>query len=154
MIQHVFRPSRRRDGKRVSSRIWWGQYRLDGDSMITRVSLKTSDKRVAEKRLAQNIRELELEREGIRAPMSIRQAANSTVQEHLEEYEKDLKSRGRTQEYIRHVRSRVLLLANECGWIQLSEVTAESFIAWRSSQDKSAKTLNDYLDAVRAWWNG
>ncbi len=150
MIQHVFKPSRRRNGKRVVSRIWWGQYRLDGDTTVARLSLRTTEKRVAEKRLTEIVREKELERAGIRAPVPLREAATSTLSDHLDAFVADLEARGRSSEYVRHVRSRIESLIAVCGWEHVRDVTTASFIDWRAGQIKSPKTLNDYLDAPKS----
>ena len=55
MPHSVFKPKRRdpKSGKQKVGRYWHGQYRLDGEARYTRVSLSTTDKRVAEKRLAE-----------------------------------------------------------------------------------------------------
>ncbi len=149
VIQHLFKPSRRRNGKRVVSRIWWAQYRLDGEDRITRVSLGTGDKRVAEQRLRVLVEAREYERAGVGVPGALRDASDQTILEHLERWIADLDARGRSAEYVRHVRSRVETLCRECDWNRLADVTAASFIAWRSSRTNSPKTLNDYLDAMR-----
>ncbi len=41
----------------------------------------------------------------------------------------------------------------ECGWSQAQDVTADSFQGWRRKQDFSAKTANDYLEAIRCLFN-
>ena len=48
---------------------------------------------------------------------------------------------------------RLRKLATECEWRQLIDVTAESFQKWRARQTLSAKTLNDYLAAVGAFFS-
>lgn len=149
MIQSVFKPSRIKNGKRVRSRIYWGQYRLDPDDPITRLSLRTNDKRVAEKRLSEIVHELELERSGVIAPRSFRSASSQAVSEHLKDFVADLESRGRSADYIRKVRSRVNSLIESCGWERLGDVTADSIISWRSSATLAPRTLNHYLDAAQ-----
>ena len=72
MIQHVF--------KQKGRRIWWGQYRLSGDTgEPIRVSLQTSDKRVAERKLAEIVSRAELERAGIRIAEPLKVAANKPI---------------------------------------------------------------------------
>lgn len=65
MTSYIFKPSRRKGGKAVHSRVYWGGYRLPGDRKETRFSLGTTDKQVAEKRLADHLRNVQLESEGI-----------------------------------------------------------------------------------------
>lgn len=151
MIQHVLKPTRRRKGKKVVSRIWWGQYRLPGERKIKRVSLHTSDKRVAEQRLKALVREREHAKAGVGVAETLRDASAQTVAEHLERFISDLEARRRSGEYVRHVRSRIRTLAGECGWEQLGDITGASFTAWRSQRTNAPKTLNDYLDAGRGF---
>lgn len=149
MVRSVFRPSRIRDGKRVRSRVYWGQYRFNPDDRISRVSLKTTDKRVAEKRLDGIIREIEQERVGLIAPRSVREASARSLSEHLDDLLADLAARGRSDGYIRKIRSRIGTLIEACGWNRVADVTPDSFITWRSAADLSPRTLNHYLDAAQ-----
>lgn len=76
MIAHVYKPRRRnKAGKTETSRIYRGRFRLKGDFAITEISLETSDKQVAEKKLAERIAEKERERAGLIAPKIQREAA-------------------------------------------------------------------------------
>ncbi len=149
MIRSIFKPSRNRNGKRVRSRIYWGQYRIDPDDPITRVSLQTADKRVAEKRLDEIVSEIEQERAGVIAPRSFRSASSKPVVDHVDDFLADLKTRGRSKEYTRKVNSRLHKLIDECAWGSLSDVSADSFITWRSMAKQSPRTLNHYLDAAQ-----
>ena len=81
MICSVFRPSRKKNGKRVRRRMWWGQYRLDGDIKVTRVPLDTPDKQVATARLNKIVKEIQQEREGLIAPAPMRDAMNRSLTE-------------------------------------------------------------------------
>jgi len=55
------------------------------------------------------------------------------------------------------MRAQILLLLSQCKWECAKDISAESFSAWRSErQDKhgvSAKTLNEYLGAIRSLLN-
>lgn len=150
MRAFIFRPSRLRDGKRLRRRIYWGEYRLPGDATPTRVSLATSDERVAEKRLRELIERLEHERAGIALPAPLVAAASKPLADHLADRIKDLKASGKTREYYRHVESRVTRLIADCGWKLPCDVTADSFVAWRNEQKMSARSLNHHLDAIRS----
>ncbi|HRQ74174.1 MAG TPA: hypothetical protein PLU35_14205, partial [Phycisphaerales bacterium] len=60
MIQFVYKPSWTRKGHTKKVRSWWGCYRLDGDTgPRVRLCLETTDKRVAEKKLAELVRRAE-----------------------------------------------------------------------------------------------
>lgn len=154
MAHHVFKPKRQKNGKRVISRIWWGQYRLKDDSAYTRFSLKTTDKRVAEKKLEEIVRLEEQRRAGIIAPEPQAQAARASLDDLLKEYVNYLTSSNRSRDYIRKVDQRVGKLIEECGWNRICDISSESFIKWRSAHSSlSAKTLNDYKDAISALLN-
>ncbi len=151
MLKMVYRPSRIVGGKRLFRRLYRGRYRLDADVRRTDVPLRTTEKRVAEKRLDELVRRVQLEREGLRAPESVSDAAQRPILEHLQQFITEKRDgRGRTRGYLRKVDQRVRLLARECGWRVLRDVTAESFETWRSRQTGTAKTLNEYLGAIRA----
>ena len=151
MILTIFRPKRNKDGKTVVSRSYRGRYRLDGDSKIADVPLHTTDKRVAQQRLEKIVQEKQFEAEGILPPQSIRAASLCPLEKHLKEYIADLQKLGRDEEYIYIVTKQINRLFAECHWKQIKDVTADSFIAWRSNQKKAPKTLNEYLASMSAF---
>lgn len=144
MRQFVFK--RTRNGKK--GRTWWGEYRLDGDLIPTRLSLKTGDKSVAKQRLSELVRRVEYERAGIALPGMLCEAAAKPMTHHLADFIADLQIRGMSRDYFRHVENRVGVLLKDCGWNVHRDVSADGFIAWRSSQEKAPRTLNHYLDAM------
>ncbi len=148
MPHSVFKPKRKRNGRRVEGRYWYGQYKLPGDEKYTRFSLKTTDKRVAVKRLNEMVVLEERRRAGLVAPEIQVAAAAATIADHLDEFIQYLKTANRSREYFRKIRERVSALIDACGWVHVRHVTADSFIAWRSQQSLSAKTLNSYQDAA------
>lgn len=154
MPQSLFKPKRRdaRTGKTRESRYWWGQYRLEGDAKYTRVSLKTSDKRIAQKRLEELVTRKERLQAGILPPDAMAEAAAKPVTQHLEDFVACLDRTNRSREYTRKIRQRVTRLIRECRWERVADVTAASFIAWRNNQAAglAPKTINDYQDAVYA----
>ncbi|MGP1346818.1 MAG: tyrosine-type recombinase/integrase [Phycisphaerales bacterium] len=149
MIASIFQPSRRRpDGTRQRSKLWYGQIRHDDEAKVRRFSLETTDKRVARKRFEERL-QLELhEREGIIAPATVRQAASATMAEHLKTFVAELRTTGRTPDYIRKIRQRVQLLIDECEWKRLADVTPASFTAWRCSCTRTPQTINHYHAAA------
>ncbi len=148
MICNVFKPKRKTDGKKSQQRMYRGRYRLDGDRKLTDVPLHTFDKQVAVERLKKIVREKQQEREGLIASKPQREAAQKLLAEHLEDFIRSRQSIGRDEKYVKELRTKVLKLAEDCGWELPCHVTAESFEAWRNGQDKSAKTLNEYLGAI------
>ena len=151
MIKSVYRPSYRKKGKRVYKRIYWGQYRIDPGDPLTRLSLGTTDKRVAQAKLDKIVKQIELERAGLAAPTEQVEAARASIIDLLQEYVRDLRARGRSEQYISKVRSRITTLVEACGWTALMHVSPGAFVAWRAEQDKAPKTLNHYLDAINAF---
>lgn len=151
MIASIFKPSRRKGGKRVQGRIYWGQVRLSPRDPIERFSLETSDKRVAEKRLAEIVREREHEAAGILAPKPQREAACRAMEHHVADFLADQRAKRRSTEHLKHLRLRLGRLTRECGWGYPKDVSPDSFIAWRSRQKLSAKTLNEYLSTAHSF---
>ena len=134
-------------GKRPAANVS-GALRLDGDRKLTDVPLRTFDKQVAMERLKKIVREKQQEREGLIASKPQREAAQRPLVEHLEDFIRSRQSIGRDAKYVKELRKKVLTLVEECGWELPCHVTAESFEQWRNGQDKSAKTLNEYLGAI------
>ncbi len=143
----VFRRLRRRGGKLAKSRSYYG--RVGGIV----VNLAVSDKQTAEQTLAALIREREREAVGLVPSKTIREADRRSVSVHIEDFVADLEALGRDDEYIRHVGGRMRALVAACGWQGLRDITADSFQAWRQTQALSRKTLNEYLNAARAFCN-
>jgi plasmid stabilization system protein ParE len=148
MISTVYKPSRRKDGERVVSRMYRGRYRLDPREKVTDVPLHTNDKQVAEQKLRKIVQEEQRERDGISPQREQRHAALGSLRVHITDYVADRRAVGRDQKYVRELERKLLKLAAECGWKCAGRVTSESFCAWRAKQRKNPKTLNEYLNAI------
>jgi integrase len=153
MTGYVFKPSRRKNGKVVKSRLYSGRYRRPGQSKITTVAFHVTDRDVAEQKLRELIRDIEKEEMGIRAPKRMRIGAQTALADHIAAFCADLRARGRDLEYVDTIQRRLKKLSSECGWNRLIDVTGQEFQVWRGKQAKSAKslaakTLNDYLAAI------
>ena len=154
MNQSVFKPRRRVAGKVVVSKVWHGCYSVDKYGEEIRVSLHTTDKQVAKEMLRQIVLEKQKEALGMILPESLRKAGQSAIQTHLNDYLRDLESLRRDGEYTYIINLRVSKLCSECKWVLVKDITADSFLAWRSANSgKAAKTLNEYLDAIRGLLN-
>jgi integrase len=153
MTEYVFKPSRRKNGKSVASRLYSGRYRLPGQNKTITVALRVSDQQAAKAKLREIIRDREREAAGIIAPKRIRDAANKSFGAHLLDYIADLRARKKASGYVANIEMRLKKLAMECKWGQLIEATAESFRTWRAKQTLAAKTLNDYLAAASAFFS-
>ncbi len=152
MICSVFKPSRRKNGKRVQQRLWWGQYRLDRDTDITRVPLLTPDKQIARERLSKLVRTIQQERDGLIAPGSMREATSMSVSELGGLYANRLDELGRDDHYVKISGDRIRRLSKECDWHHLRDVTGASFQKWRAQQTTAPRTLNDYLATLRSFF--
>jgi hypothetical protein len=148
MICMIYRRKRVTNGKTLMARLYRGRYRLEGDTKITEIPLHTPDKRVAQQRLEQVVRDKQMEQAGILAPSAVRKAAQSLLEEHLGQYVADLAALKRDDQYIYELKNRVRPLIKECAWKQLKDVTADSYQAWRAKQTLSPKTLNEYLGSI------
>jgi len=126
MAHSLFKPKRRdaTTGKRKVNRYWHGQYRLDGMSAYARVSLKTTDKRVAQQRLDELVRREERQRAGILAPSVQTEAAKTPLADHLAAFIEYQNGRNITKGYTRKIDQRVTRLICECRWKRVCDVTA------------------------------
>ena len=148
MQSHVFKHKRRVNDEVVASKCWYGRYKLPGDMRAKTVPLETTDKDIARERLRKIVRRAEREAAGVGVPQHLRDAAQEALSAHLEDFLADLRASGRDEIYQANLGYRLVKLFKECGWQHLKDVTADSFMAWRSNQCLAAKTLNDYLDAA------
>jgi integrase len=153
MICTIFRPKRTKNGKAQVSRLYRGRYRLEGETKINDVPLHTSDKRVAQQRLEEIVKNRQLESAGMLPPEALRNAAQSPVEQHLTEYVADLTALNRDGQYVYELKNRVRRLIRACGWNLLRDITADSFQSWRAKQTLSPKTLNEYLGSVSSLLN-
>ena len=93
-------------------------------------------------------------RAGLIAPKHERVDAERPMSEHLKDFLADLKVMGRSAIYLRQINTRNTRLFEECKWRFAKEITSDQFTAWRAKQENlSAKTLNEYLNAVTALLN-
>jgi integrase len=141
--------------KSRGERIWRWRFRLvPSDGKIQDVSLGTSDKQVAEKKRSELLQEKEHERAGFIPPKAVRNAAQRKLAEHLQDFLGDLRRRGKSEKYLANIEFRVGKLITDCGWHFSKDVTADSFQSWlRAHRELKDKTANDYLEAVRCFFN-
>ena len=114
MICHVYKPKRRVNGKVVASRLYHGRYRLDDQRKPTNVSLGTSDKQVAKKRLQDIISELQQEQAGLIAPKAQRCAAGIELTRHVRDFATDLTAKGQSEKYIYNLGKRLAKVFEGC----------------------------------------
>ena len=149
MIQTLYRPKRMRNGKRIVSRLYSARIRIDGERRILNVPLGVSDKQVAQEKLRRLVQEKEKELHGLVSPKAMRDAAQEPLAKHLNDFIGNLRGLVRNQQYIAEYENRLLLLMGECRWQLPKDVTADSFVKWRSEQKKAPKTMNEYLASAK-----
>ena len=153
MILTVFRPKRIKNGKVQIARSYRGRYRLDGEEKITDIPLHTTDKRVAQQRIEQIVKEKQMEAVGLLAPHATRAASQTPLGRHLSDFVADLQAVGRDGQYIYELGNRVRRLMRECGWSRIKDVTSDSFQVWRAKQSLAPKTVNEYLTSITSLLN-
>ena len=147
MINCIYKPN--------GSRIWRWKFRaVPADGKVSDVSLGTSEKQAAEKKRMELLREKQHERAGLIPSKAFRDAAQRNLAGHLAEFIGDLKSKGLNAKYVGDFENRLKLLMDKCPWQLPQDMTADSFVAWRSSsKDRSPKTLNEYLTCAKGFAN-
>ncbi len=149
-MHYVVKGKKRRDGRRSPFR---GRFKVTPNGKVRDVPLGTTDRQVAEKRLADIVREEQRESAGLIAPKSQRETASARLETHIQDYVSDRRAIGRDEKYVRELEQKLVKLASECGWQSAAQVTPESFCAWRAKQRKNPKTLNEYLNAINGLMN-
>jgi hypothetical protein len=130
-----------------------GKYRLDPREKIKDVPLHTNDNQVAQQRLRKILEEEQNERAGFIRPKREREAMERPLLKHIETFIAERYKIGRDEKYVRELKKKLLVLVAEVPWKYLSDITLESFRSWRRKQNKSPKTLNEYLSAIGAVLN-
>src|ERR1043166_3820306 len=153
MIATVYKPTRVKNGRRVVARMYRGKYRLDPREKIKDVPLHTNDKQVAQQRLREILEEEQNERAGFIRPKREREAMGRPLLKHIETFIAERYKIGRDEKYVHELKKKLLVLLAEVPWKYLSDITPETFCAWRRKQNKSPKTLNEYLSAIGALLN-
>jgi integrase len=155
MICNVFKPRRRIDGRLHVGRLYRGRFKLDGEFKLTTIPLNTTDKQLAQQRLLLAVRQRERELAGLTGRKPLREAAQSPLLNHLNDFLADLRARKRSESHVKHLEARVKRLLAECRWEHLRDVTADSFQLWRANQKRfSQKTLHEYqtgASSLFAW---
>lgn len=135
MICHVYR----------RGRLYWGKLQLDHEPQLSRLSLGTTDKRVAMSKLWEIAKQREKEEAGLLAPQSTREAAVMPLPELLTAFLDDLQVKGRATATLSKYRNSLTKLFVRCRWKILRDMSARSFCDWRARCGMSPKSLNDLL---------
>jgi len=135
-------------------RTYRGRYRTGDNPKVREVTLHTTVKEVAEKKLKELHEDAERELVGLIPAAFTRKAKRRAITDLFEEYLESVRKNGRTQDHVRVVKLRFLALAKGCKWSCMADVSSRSFMDWRNAQTKyQARTLNNYYEAARAFFN-
>jgi len=147
MINKVQKRRHRKDGKLKEDTYYSLRYRFDPMPTDKWVSLKTSDKQVAQKKAQEFLQRIQLEAAGLIPNEAARNVGKTPLPQHLADYLADLKARGKTQKHIEVSEARISKLLKDCNWKVIGDVDVDGFITWRNENAKqlAAKTLNEYL---------
>jgi len=95
------------------------------------------------------VRQRERELAGLTGRKPLREAAQSPLLAHLNDFLADLRARKRSESHVKHLETRIKRLFLECRWEHLRDVSADSFQLWRANQKEfSQKTLHEYQNAA------
>ncbi len=130
---------------------WYeAKIRINTWDKITYKSLGTQDKTVAQKRMNELYRQMELESEGLTTSQKMRDAAEGSLLDLIKRYIRTLEA---GYQYINQTESRLKRLCADCGWRRIKDVDAESFQNWGTSHsDYSPKTKNHYRSSLNAFF--
>ena len=103
MICNVFKPKRKINGRLHVGRLYRGRYKLDGEFRMTTIPLHTTDKQLAQQRLLLAVRQREKELSGLAGRKPLREATQSPLLNHLDDFLADLRARKRSESHIKHI---------------------------------------------------
>lgn len=150
MINKVQKRKRRKNGILKEDTYYSLRYRFDPMPKGKWISLRTSDKQVADKKAQEFLQQRQLEAAGLLPNEAARNAGKTPLPRHLADYLADLKSRGKTQKHIQVSGARISKLLKDCNWKVIGDVNVDDFVIWRNENAKqlAAKTLNEYLSSA------
>ena len=139
---------------RVRSPVWWVEYR-DHRGRKCREGV-SRDRKAAEYRMAQIVRDVERAKGGL--PALGGAPIVSTFAPLADEYRQYLLDSGRCDQHAHEARRRVLLVASDCGWVTLADVTLAGWVRWvgQARGDGTgfcAQTINNYKQSLKAFFN-
>ena len=145
MIFNVEKRKKRKGAKILESRSYYLRYRLGEMPADKWVSLKTSDKVVANAKAEKFRIQKELELAGLALPPLQITARKAPRRELLADYIAEMTSQRRDGRYVKGTMAQLERLTGETRWRTLADVTSDSFLSWRrANATLSAKTLNEY----------
>jgi len=132
----------------------WKFRQCPADGKVQDVSLGTSDKQVPKNSGASGCGKRSMNGPGFirQRPQGMRR--NATWRTICKTSWGTCGGAGKSEKYLANLEFRVGRLTADCGWNTAKDVSADSFQAWmRGRQELKDKTANDYLEAVRCFFN-
>ena len=147
------KPIRIRDSKtgeriRAKSKKWWGRFR-DETGVERRVPLAT-DKTAAQTMLSDLVKKAERRAAGITDPLE--EHGKCRLTRHLDAYEKYLRNKGNTEDYVKHTESRIKACLKACSFATIRDISAshvQAFLGDLRRQGLGIATANHYLRAMK-----
>ena len=137
---------KRPDGK--TSKYWYAE--LDGKIF----SLRLTERSAAQSRLVELMKEKELEKTGMIAPRTVREAFKIPLSEHLRDFLSNKIIEGRSKKRVHCLKLFLEKIFTDCNWKHLEDLNSSEYLKWRAQQVlKSAKTHNEYLGALTTFCN-
>ena len=135
MMAHLFKRGRR----------WQAKVKLDAWPAARKISLGTTDKRVAQSKLEKLVSDFEKEAAGLLPSRSIREAREMPLESLCGVFLADMAAREKAPGTIKLYATTLRVVRLRAGWTQLRHVTASAFAEWRKHAGLRAKTANNYL---------
>jgi integrase len=151
VIEFVYRPSRRKRGKKVVSPCFFGRYSLGRGQKPVTVCLETKDAEVAKKRLRDIVVEKQRELAGIIVPKAVSSAAAAPILDLIGAYEVDLKARDLRASHVVATVRRLQRMVREMKLSRLWDIDAVTFVKWRGGLKCAAKTKKEYQVSMNAF---
>lgn len=114
--------------------------------------LQVTQKRVAQEKLRELVRQFELESVGLVPAASIREAAGIPLADHLKAYLESVAASGKSKNTVGAYKRGISTFLNRTGWKTLADAGPAGFDRWRIDHTPSAKYSNDVLGFLRTWF--
>ncbi len=147
MIRFLFQPSRGGD----KSRLWSARIRLDEWPRAKTFPLHVTDRRVAEEKMRDLVRDLERETHGVDIPKTTREALRTPLLQHHAAFIEACTANRLSPNTVDKYRHSLPLLFTRCKWETVRDVSAASFLSWREQSQLSPKSVNDCLGSMRTF---
>lgn len=152
MSIHRKRRKCRKTGNSVLSKNYFLKHRLNGDSKPIEISLRTSDKRIAQQKAQEYVQAEERKRSGLYVTEQQRSDGAKSLQSLKDEYIQYLIDKGTQRDHYRKVDQRLRDGFAYLGWNSLGSIDKRMYQQWISSQHKwSKKTQQHYQTAFKAF---